>query len=234
MAIENKHLITGLEGTVEQSKGNGANIRCPWLGLLNLPDNTIASLAVLQASVSHNHPLALAGAAVTSLVVSALLRGDVVPGHGALYQHAIAITERLINDQPSFWLGTNYSQGLTDLLAFLKKSGSGIDAFNKTDDTEDAADHLYQGWVAEEALVMAITIVDHYAGVPVAGMRRLVHSTGDTDSTGAIAGAFFGAAFGNDIWPAEWALNLEPRYAKELQELTVAINSQPEEYKLAE
>jgi ADP-ribosylglycohydrolase len=52
---------------------------------------------------------------------------------------------------------------------------------------------------------------------PVGALARAATTSGDSDSIACLAGAFFGAAYGLDAWPAEWADQIE--YADQLQAL---------------
>lgn len=69
---------------------------------------------------------------------------------------------------------------------------------------------LGAGWVAEEALAIglfaALTAADFEAGVLLA-----VNHSGDSDSTGAIAGSLLGAAMGESAIPRRWIDRLELR-----------------------
>ncbi len=69
-------------------------------------------------------------------------------------------------------------------------------------------EHLGEGWVAEEALAIAIfcalTATDFRSGVLAA-----VNHGGDSDSTGAITGNILGTLLGADAIPAEWVQQVE-------------------------
>lgn len=208
-------LETGLEGTNEWSKGCGANMRNPWFGLLPYDVDMIAELSVIQSSVTHNNPLALSSSAITALVVRGLVTGEVTPGGNNVMNYAIDMTEHLIQN-PFDTLNLGYMDGLLQLKEFLIIQR---DLTHVLDDLDESTDicHLFgEGKIAEEALALAIVAVDRYQDDVMSGYRRLVHSSGDTDSIAAIAGSFFGAAYGDSVFPAEWFDRLEPRYQKEL------------------
>jgi ADP-ribosylglycohydrolase len=69
---------------------------------------------------------------------------------------------------------------------------------------------LGQGWIAEEALAIAIycTLV---ARSLRDGVILAVNHDGDSDSTGSIAGNLLGAMLGVEAIPAEWLEPLELR-----------------------
>lgn len=67
----------------------------------------------------------------------------------------------------------------------------------------DIATHLGGGWVGEEAL--AIAVACSIAAPDIAtGLLASVNHSGDSDSTGALAGNLLGAAFGRAALPAAW------------------------------
>lgn len=66
------------------------------------------------------------------------------------------------------------------------------------------------GWVAEEALAIALYCALSAPDAETA-MRAAVNHSGDSDSTGSIAGQLLGAAAGQSCLPARWAAPLELR-----------------------
>ena len=83
---------------------------------------------------------------------------------------------------------------------------------------------LGEGWVAEEALAVALYAVlatapagDVTPETPARNPRRTsatpialaVNHSGDSDSTGSIAGNILGAFYGEECLPAEWLEALE-------------------------
>jgi ADP-ribosylglycohydrolase len=215
-------ILTGLEGTNNNSKGNGANIRAPWLGLLGLQPALTGAIATIQSSVTHNHPLALSSAALTAVVVRAIMSEDAGPG--GLYDYTLAEIERLRLSPLTALLPYEYDRGLEELATFLKGSHSAYQEFLTTaDEDQDICAYFGEGWVAEEALLNALAVADRYTLTdPLLGLQRAANSGGDSDSIAAIAGAFIGAGAGNDIFPADWRLRLEPRYRRDLAE-TLAL-----------
>ncbi len=74
--------------------------------------------------------------------------------------------------------------------------------------TAQTVQSLGEGWVAEEALAIAVFCL-LVADDPSAAIRLAVNHSGDSDSTGAIAGNFVGAAFGMNALPEAWLDGLE-------------------------
>ena len=77
-------------------------------------------------------------------------------------------------------------------------------------DKEEAIERLGQGWVAEEALAIAVYCVLVSDNFRDAVLLSINHS-GDSDSTGAITGNLMGAMLGEAAIPPEWLEPLELR-----------------------
>jgi ADP-ribosylglycohydrolase len=218
---DNRRLITGLEGTSEWSKGCGVNMRSGWLGLLPYTAPQIARLSVLQASVTHNNPIALAASALTSLAVYGLYNARI--GKGSLYDYVTDAVYELIEIEKGFVgedniLGENYLKGLYELQDFLGNSWTSLEQAHLSDSQSDVCAILGEGKIAEEALLLAIFALDKYKEDAVEGLRRLAQTSGDSDSIAAIAGGFFGAAYGPSVFPEDWFAQIEPRYQDELNQ----------------
>jgi ADP-ribosylglycohydrolase len=103
-------------------------------------------------------------------------------------------------------------------LSVLKKHPKHEETLNAVENAMEAArnlparaesvETLGEGWVAEEALAIAIfctlTARDFESGVILAA-----NHTGDTDSTGAITGNLLGLIHGEDQIPDRWLNQLE-------------------------
>jgi ADP-ribosylglycohydrolase len=83
---------------------------------------------------------------------------------------------------------------------------------------EELVQALGEGWVAEEALAVALyavlaTLPGAAAAEPVQHFRDAValaiNHSGDSDSTGSIAGNILGAFYGEACLPPEWLAALE-------------------------
>lgn len=77
--------------------------------------------------------------------------------------------------------------------------------------TADRVEDLRQGWVAEEALAIAVYAALAAGGDLAAGVRLAVNHSGDSDSTGAIAGNLLSALLGVQAIPERWLESLELR-----------------------
>ena len=81
-------------------------------------------------------------------------------------------------------------------------------ADNDASDEENIR-HLGQGWVAEEALAIAVYCSLRHENDFSAGVIAAVNHDGDSDSTGAITGNILGAYLGYKAIEDKWKHNLE-------------------------
>jgi ADP-ribosylglycohydrolase len=76
--------------------------------------------------------------------------------------------------------------------------------------TAQRVETLGAGWVAEEALAIAVyCAVAADPADPVTALLAAVNHSGDSDSTGAICGNLVGAALGDLALPWDWLAELE-------------------------
>ncbi len=70
-------------------------------------------------------------------------------------------------------------------------------------------DEIGQGWDADSALAMGIYAARCFPHDYLAGVQMAVNHSGDSDSTGSMAGAILGAIHGLDAIPRSWRDRLE-------------------------
>ena len=219
-------LATGEMGTVKRpvnpdAKGCGTVMRSAPFGLIpHLGPESVYKLSADAASLTHGHPAARQSAGVFSLVIHALasglglreaaesafghLRGGILRKGEEPDPDVVARLEaalRLAGDVP----------GPGDLLS-----------------PEDLVSELGEGWVAEEALAVALYAVlatapgtgtETAADAGTAGVHAqnhfraaiavAVNHSGDSDSTASIAGNILGAYYGEQCLPADWLAALQ-------------------------
>lgn len=166
-----------LENPVNNSKGCGTVMRAAPYGLMPGSRETAMERAAADAALTHGHPLAWGSSAWLAACVHAL-----VEGAGPLADRVadIKLPQRLNPD------GT--------LLALVQKA---IALANREDVTDLEAIHaLGEGWVAEEALAIALFCALRHRDDFAAALRAAVNHQGDSDSTGAICGNILGAFLG--------------------------------------
>ncbi|WP_427130624.1 ADP-ribosylglycohydrolase family protein [Pseudarthrobacter sp. S9] len=229
-------LATGEMGTVYRpvnpdSKGCGTVMRSAPFGLIpHIPPESVYKLSSDAASLTHGHPSARQSAGVFSLVIHALTTGhglreaaEYALGHlraGKLRKGEDpdpALVERL---DAALRL-TGPADAVRAGTAQPARPGAGALL-----SPEDLVRELGEGWVAEEALAVALyavlaTVPDATvpettaaaAGDPQAHFRAAiavaVNHSGDSDSTASIAGNILGAFYGEECLPARWLEALE-------------------------
>jgi ADP-ribosylglycohydrolase len=220
-------LATGEMGTVYRpvnpdSKGCGTVMRSAPFGLIpHIPAESVYKLSADAASLTHGHPSARQSAGVFSLLIHSLIQGD------SLVEAARAAVHRVESDAEA-------APELRErLAAALRLAGrAGADAGTRPVlGPEDLVSELGEGWVAEEALAVGLYAVlatapgaspadapaNSAAGQSAAGpvehfkaaIALAINHSGDSDSTGSIAGNILGAHYGEDCLPADWLGALE-------------------------
>lgn len=192
-------------GTLEHpanpgSKGCGTVMRSAPFGLLRRDPEDSWSLAIECAVLTHGHPSGYLAAGAFAWIVARLLAGEPVgdAARSALDRAA---------QEPE---GAEVADALRHALAAAAKitprvPGAGTDATLLAREVEA----LGAGWVAEEALGIAVFCAVAAAGDPAAALLAAVNHSGDSDSTGSICGNLVGAAHGMDALPADWLAELE-------------------------
>ena len=98
-------------------------------------------------------------------------------------------------------------------------------------DPEELTTALGEGWVAEEALAVGLYAVLATSGsTPAEHFRKAItvaiNHSGDSDSTGSIAGNIVGAYYGEDCLPADWLEALEaPEVVRGMADRLLAVTT---------
>ena len=218
---------TGLEGTQWNSMGCGSNMRAPWLGLLPYNPETIARLAQIQAEVTHGHEQAGPPAVLTALTVWNILNAPGfkdAPAEDLLDWASDTCKEFADTD---FWewrgegpsgerLSLDSVSGFREFGAFLTAIKNDYAEFVEKPEI-DINKFFGEGWIAPEAFANGFAAFLAYRDEPVEGLKRLVYSNGDSDSIGAIGGAFLGAY--TETWPTNLSEKIEADYLEEIRGL---------------
>lgn len=206
-------LATGEMGTFyrpvnPESKGCGTVMRSAPFGLIPyIAADAVYKLSADAASLTHGHPAARQGAGVFSLVIHALTAGQdlLEAAEFALGQLGAGHLRKGEEPDPDL---------IARLEAALRLAGGGALL-----DPEELVRELGEGWVAEEALAVALYAVlatapdPTAAGDPEAHFRAAialaVNHSGDSDSTASIAGNILGTFYGEQCLPEGWLEALE-------------------------
>ncbi len=178
------------ESGVAQSKGCGAAMRVAPLGYLyqHQPER-LREVAQASSLLTHGHPTAVASALAAAYLVRLALDG-VAPAE--YMQRIMAVCDGLSDELDAAILRVGHVLGW----------GS----------EESAMRHIGEGWIAEEAVALALYCVLRYPDDYAACVRRAANSDGDSDSVACIAGGIAAARAGVlDALPAPWIRSAENR-----------------------
>lgn len=183
-------------GTVEKplndSKGCGGVMRAAPAGLLvSSRSDEPFEVGSETAAITHGHPSGYLAAGALAQTIAGAVRGEDL--RGAVQGTMRQLPEARGHEEVSEALG-----------AALALADSGMEP------GPEAIAHLGEGWVADEAIAIAVYCAlvarDFRHGVLLA-----VNHSGDSDSTGAITGNILGAVHGYGSIPTEWLEALDQR-----------------------
>ncbi|MCD7436822.1 ADP-ribosylglycohydrolase family protein [Streptomyces lincolnensis] len=182
--------LDGKPGQVNpDSKGCGTVMRSAPFGLVNPADAAFA-MAARGAQITHGHPTGYYAAGALAAIVAHLVAGESLEG-------AVLRTLRLLARYP----------GHQETTAALEQA---LDLASEGMPTAEKLETLGAGWVAEEALALAVYCALAEPGVERALLLSVNHS-GDSDSTGSLCGNLLGALHGDVGLPHAWVRRVEGR-----------------------
>lgn len=227
-------LATGQMGTIARpvnpaSKGCGTVMRSAPFGLVpHIPADSVYKLSSDAASLTHGHPSARQSAGAFSLLIHSLIQGS------SLAEAAQDALARVLADDGA---APELRERL-DAAIRLAGEAVGDPVSGSVLSPEDLVRELGEGWVAEEALAVGLYAVLATATPsggdappnPVAHFKAAIavaiNHSGDSDSTGSIAGNILGAHYGTACLPAEWLAALEaPEVIRGMAGQLVAVTS---------
>ncbi len=199
------------------SKGCGGVMRVAPIALIDHPSREqLFTLGCQAAAITHGHPTGiLASGALVWLLLE--LRD------GTSLANAVQGTIRRVSREPDHDETTEaLNQALSLALSEHTPSAASVES-------------LGGGWIAEEALAIGV-----YAALVAErdfarGVRLAVNHSGDSDSTGSIAGQLLGIQLGVEAIPAPWLEALElreviERVAEDLVTGVVGMENAEERY----
>lgn len=193
-------LSSGKKGTIDNpinnSKGCGTVMRVAPIGLYIRNEIDAGIIAAESSALTHGHPLAI----IPSYVLASMLNLIVYENLDILTALNKSIDNLLMNYNIFNDSDINYFKELINKA--IKLSSSDLS-------DQEAIYELGEGWVAEEALAIAIySCLKHKDSFEDAVVCAVNHD-GDSDSTGAIAGNIIGAYLGEESIPSYYLDNLE-------------------------
>lgn len=185
-------LASGKMGTVDdainESKGSGGIMRVAPVGLAYLPERAF-ELGAETAAITHGHPTGWLAAGFFADVLARVVRGLEL---GA----AIRETRELL-------------LGWDDIDETLESVDVAVELFIADECIDEGIERIGEGWVAEEALGIALFCALNFPSDFAAGTLAAVNHGGDSDTTGCLTGALLGASLGVESIPGSWVVQVE-------------------------
>jgi ADP-ribosylglycohydrolase/protein-tyrosine phosphatase len=178
-----------LEKPVNDSKGCGGVMRAAPAGLISTDAEQAFSLGCQIAAITHGHPTGYLTAGTLAVIIFHINSGGTLRG-------GIELALSILEKQP------NHGECSEAVHQALKCS-------KKKDVAADDVQALGQGWVAEEALAMALLCALVCENDFDKAITLAVNHSGDSDSTGAITGNVVGCILGRQGINRRWTDGLE-------------------------
>jgi ADP-ribosylglycohydrolase len=183
--------IGSVESPINDSKGCGGVMRVAPMGLA-YPGDTAFDHAVKAAALTHGHPTGYLAAGTLAHIIAEIIDGKDLP-------HAIQTSLETLKKHP------RHEETLHAVEKALKMSAE------PELPSPERVEKLGGGWVAEEALAIALFCALTYPTNYRGAVLLAVNHSGDSDSTGAVTGNIMGALLGSDALPPDWLDLIELR-----------------------
>ena len=175
---------------INHSKGCGGVMRVAPIGLYfaekRIPMRASDVIGAEAAAITHGHELGWLPAAALVHIIRHLVEHD-----GNIF---LAVQDAITTLPQVFPAAAK----MDELLSLLQKA---VDLSRQELDDLDAVRQLGRGWVGEEALAIAVYCALRHPDSFEDAIIAAVNHSGDSDSTGAIAGNIMGAALGFQAIP---------------------------------
>ncbi|WP_040835213.1 ADP-ribosylglycohydrolase family protein [Nocardia brevicatena] len=184
----------GTPGPVNpQSKGCGTVMRSAPFGLVGLGPEQAFTLAAQCGQLTHGHPTGYLAAGAFAALIEHLVGGGELR---TAVREAVARLRTVSG-------GEETAEAIDHALA-VADSGPA---------TPEGVERVGEGWTAEECLAVAVYCALHAerTGDARGALLLSVNHSGDSDSTGAVAGNLLGAGHGLSALPMEWVGAVEGR-----------------------
>lgn len=184
---------------INDSKGCGGVMRVAPIGLY-LGTSRMAPLAVDllgadAAALTHGHEMGYIPAAMLVHIIRLAANSE-----------EISLKDAVLDGKAAMELLFPNAVHLPD---FLRRIDRAVSLSESDTDDRTAIHALGAGWCGDEALAVAIYCALKYSGDFDRAIRAAVNHSGDSDSTGAIAGNILGASLGLSRIPGKYTEKLE-------------------------
>ena len=166
--------------TRNTSKGCGTVMRMAPAGLFFTSPVTAYEFGCKFSAITHGHPTGITAGGAFAMLIAELAAGKTL-------NDSLDIVLEHLDGEPD----------ATETAAALRKAR-----------TAKSISELGEGWVAEEALAIGVYCALKHTWDFRSGVLEAVNITGDSDSTGAIAGNILGVINGEKAVPAKWLASL--------------------------
>lgn len=178
-----------LDQPINQSKGCGGVMRAAPIGLAFADPEEAFLRGCESAAITHGHPTGYLAAGCFASLISRILSGA-------------SLVDAISDTIPLLKAHKNFEDCLNSIEAAVSLSSS-------SEITPEDIKTLGGGWIAEEALAIgiccALTADDDFRRC----VLMAVNHSGDSDSTGSLAGNLLGVQYGMETLPDDWLSGLE-------------------------
>lgn len=185
-------LQSGKMGTMEEplnnSKGCGGVMRVAPVGLAYNGPNAFF-IGAKTAAITHGHASGYLSAGFLAELISYMVENR-------------DLWESVKEAKKTLFLYQGHEET-------LDKVDQALQLAQDSESVEESIRKLGEGWVGEEALVVSLYCALKFENDFSAGIKAAVNHSGDSDSTGSIAGAVLGAKLGVEAIPKHWIKRLE-------------------------
>lgn len=182
-----------MDEPLNNSKGCGGVMRVAPVGLLASDVETAFTLGCEAAAITHGHPSGYYSAGCMAAIVRHLLDGR--PLIDAIERTLCMMTDAA-------------GAGHEECAAAIRQAVELAQNAN-VQPSPETVERLGGGWVGEEALAIALYCALQAENDFAKGVLLAVNHSGDSDSTGAIAGNILGLIVGLEAIPRKWRDELE-------------------------
>lgn len=174
------------------SKGCGTVMRSAPCGLAGMGPDRAFTVAARAAQLTHGHPTGYLAAGAFAALVDRVVSGVDLP---------IAV-QQTVSQLAEFPANEETVAALTRAVELSEHTACA-----------ERVEQVGAGWIAEECLAIAVYCALHAArtGDVRAALLLSVNHSGDSDSTGAVAGNLIGAIHGVSALPMDWVSTVEGR-----------------------
>ncbi len=199
MSALKSNVMGTLTKPINDSKGCGGVMRVAPIGLYTRFSEVAGEYAAKAAAITHGHIYSSMSAFVLAAMINVIVKTN----------STILDALNLATTQMQAFFEKNKLCKTKVINEFISIINKAVDLSKQDISDAQAIKLLGEGWVAEEALAIAIYSCLKYSNDFVSAIICAVNHDGDSDSTGAIAGNIIGAYLGFDKIPSYYVDNLQ-------------------------